>query len=157
MVMKLTKELFENVIAYVFSEPGAMGAGGFIECLNSDGDMFSVCYLSEETSWEKIKANFDGINACRFNGPHKNAFYSSSVLRLGGNDDVITTIKEGWREVCFDCGHHFVCKEEYARVFIDFFEGMSGCEIICEGMEKIKEANLVEQLDSIRSRYLSED
>lgn len=151
--MKLTKELFEDVIAYIFSEPGAMGAGGYVKCLNSNGDTFYVCYLDEETSWEVLKENFDGINGCSFNGPHRNAFYSANVFVLGGNDDVVTTIKEGWREICFDCGNHFVCKEEYARGFIDFFEGMEDFEIICEGMGKIKEANFVDQLESISKKY----
>lgn len=31
--MKLTKNLFEDVVAYIFAEPGAMGAAGSIECL----------------------------------------------------------------------------------------------------------------------------
>ena len=148
MVMKLTKELFENVIAYIFSEPGAMGAGGYIKCLNSNGDTFSVCYLDETTGWEKIKENFEGINGCKFNGPHRNAFYSANVLAIGRNDDIVTTIKEGWREICFDCGHHFVCKEEYASGFIDFFEGMESYEIILYGMDKITKANFVDVLKS---------
>lgn len=39
--MKLTKELFKDVIAYIFAEPGAMGAGGCIECLRLSGELFS--------------------------------------------------------------------------------------------------------------------
>lgn len=31
--MELTKTLFEDVVAYMISEPGAMGAAGRIECL----------------------------------------------------------------------------------------------------------------------------
>ena len=117
MVMKLTKELFENVIAYIISEPGAMGAGGYIECLNSNGDTFSVCSLDEATGWEKIKENFEGINGCKFNGPHRNAFYSANVLAIGRNDDIVTTIKEGWRDMLrlrtSFCVQRRVCKWIY--------------------------------------------
>lgn len=151
--MKLTKELFEDVVAYIFAEPGAMGASGVIECLKVTGDTFNVCYLDEETNWELIKENFAAINGCKFNGPHRKAYYSANVLVLGGNDDIVTTINDGWREICFDCGNHFVCKEEYARGFIKFFEGMDGCQIICDGMEKIQDEHFVEKLDSIEKEY----
>ena len=49
--MKLTKELFEDVVAYIFAEPGAMGASGVIECLKATGEIFNICYLDEETNW----------------------------------------------------------------------------------------------------------
>ena len=68
--MKLTKQLFEDVIAYIFAEPGAMGASGVIECLKVTGETFKVCYLDEKTNWKLVKENFDAINGCKFNGPH---------------------------------------------------------------------------------------
>ena len=40
--MKLTKNLFEDVVAYIFAEPGAMGAAGSIECLKSNGESFRL-------------------------------------------------------------------------------------------------------------------
>ena len=145
--MKLSKELFEDVIAYIFAEPGAMGAGGCIECLTSNGDTFFFSYLDEETNWELVKENFEGINGCKFNGPYRNAHFSANLICIGGSDDeIITTIKEGWREGCFDVGNHFVCKEEYANAFIEFFEGMKGYEIICDGIRKIQKEKFVEKL-----------
>ena len=151
--MKLTKELFEDVVAYIFAEPGAMGASGVIECLKATGEIFNVCYLDEETNWELVKENFKAINGCKFNGPHRKAFYSANVLVIGGDDDIVTTINDGWREICFDCGNHFVCKEEYARGFIKFFDGMEGYQIICEGMKKIQDEHFVKKLDSIEKEY----
>lgn len=151
--MKLSKELFEDVVAYIFAEPGAMGAGGEIECLKATGETFNVCYLNEETNWKLVKENFKAINGCRFNGPHRKAFYSANVLVFGGDEDIVTTINDGWREICFDCGNHFVCKEEYARGFIKFFEGMDGCQIICEGMKKIQDEHFIEKLDVIAKEY----
>lgn len=152
--MTLTKELFEDVVAYIIAEPGAMGASGELECLKSTGETFCVCYLDEETNWELIKENFEAINGCKFNGPHRDAVYSADVLVFGGGDDIVTTINDGWREICFDCGNHFVCKEEYACGFIELFEGMDGCQIICEGMEKIKKEHFVEKLNSIEKGLL---
>ena len=43
--MKLTKNLFEDVVAYIFAEPGAMGAAGSIECLKSNGESFIFFYI----------------------------------------------------------------------------------------------------------------
>ena len=40
--MKLEKDLFDDVIAYIIGEPGAMGANGIIECLNSTGEVFHI-------------------------------------------------------------------------------------------------------------------
>ena len=151
--MKLEKDLFDDVIAYIIGEPGAMGANGIIECLNSTGEVFHICYLDEETSWEKIKKCFDGINGCKFNGPDRKSFFSTNILVLGGDYDIVTTIKEGWREICFDCGNHFVCKEEYAHGFIEFFMGLEGYQIICDGMEKIKKEKFCEKLNDIAEEY----
>lgn len=151
--MKLEKDLFNNVIAYIFGEPGAMGANGMIECLNNTGEVFRICYFDKETSWEKVKECFDGINGCKFNGPDRKAFFSANFLVIGGSKDIVTTIKEGWREICFDCGNHFVCKEEYAHGFIEFFMGMEGYQIICDGMEKIKKEKFYEKLNDIAEEY----
>lgn len=54
--MKLEKDLFDDVIAYIIGEPGAMGANGIIECLNSTGEVFHICYFDEETSWERLRS-----------------------------------------------------------------------------------------------------
>ena len=145
--MKLTKELFEDVIAYIFAEPGAMGAGGDIECLKLSGEPFFFSYLDEESNWKLVKENFEGINGCKFNGPHRDVVNSANILCLGSFDDeIVTTIKEGWREVCFDAGNHFVCKAEYADAFAKFFDGMEGYEIICDGFRKIQNEKFIETL-----------
>lgn len=93
--MKLEKDLFDDFIAYIIGEPGAMGANGIIECLNSTGEVFHICYLDEETSWEKIKECFDGINGCKFNGPDRKSFFSTNILVLG-DDDIVTTIRRSY-------------------------------------------------------------
>ena len=69
--MELNKELFEDVIVYQFSELGAMGPAGTVSFLKKTGECFVLDYTSDETPWEDIKANFPGINGCRFNGPQR--------------------------------------------------------------------------------------
>ena len=135
--MKLTKNLFEDVVAYIFAEPGAMGAAGSIECLKSNGESFIFFYIDEETNWQKTKECFDGIN--------------------GGNDDIVTKIKPGWKEIAFDAGNHFVCKKEYSRGFIEFFSGMKPYEIIVDGMNKIKKEHFYEKLDDIANAFYRQE
>ena len=139
--MKLTKDLFKDVIAYIFSEPGAMGSPGDVEFINSDGTTFVVCYMSSESSWDNLKENFEEINRCKFNGPYKDALFYGDCIRIAGSNDIVTTINAGWRELCFDSGNHFVCKEEYVQIFIDLFMGMESYEIICNGVNMIQESN----------------
>lgn len=67
-----------------------MGAAGSIECLKSNGESFIFFYIDEETNWQKTKECFDGINGCKFNGPHPKTFYKESLLSLGGNDEIVT-------------------------------------------------------------------
>lgn len=155
--MKLTKNLFEDVVTYIFAEPGAMGAAGSIECLKSNGESFIFFYIDEETNWQKTKECFDGINGCKFNGPHPKTFYKESLLSLGGNDEIVTKIKPGWKEIAFDAGNHFVCKKEYSRGFIDFFSGMKPYEIIVDGMNKIKKEHFYEKLDDIANAFYRQE
>ena len=86
--MKLSKELFKDVVAYIIGEPGAMGVGGEIKCLKASGESFMFSYLGKETNWESVKENFEGINGCKFNGPHRNSYYSANVVALGGDNDI---------------------------------------------------------------------
>lgn len=89
----------------------------------------------------------------KFNGPHKDVFYSGECFRIGGSNDIVTTINNGWREICFDCGNHFICKEEYAQGFIDLFKGMECFEIICDGVETIQATNFADKLELIADKY----
>lgn len=75
-------------------------------------------------------------------------------LDVDGVLNTRTTVKRTpWREICFDCGNHFICKEEYAHGFIEFFMGMEGYQIICDGMEKIKKEKFYEKLNNIAEEY----
>lgn len=142
----IDNKTFENVIAYIFSELGAMGENGTIECLEKSGERFSVDYRNEETEWEKIKECWPAINGCKFNGPDEQASIIPFLIFLGTDYGPCTHINDGWKEICFDCGNHFVVKEEFADKFLEFFKDMEGFMIICDGMDKIEEEKFVETL-----------
>ena len=64
--MKLTDELFNDVIVYRISELGAMGPNGSLTILKKNGETFEFDYLSDKTPWEEIKRCFPGINAVSY-------------------------------------------------------------------------------------------
>ena len=53
MANKLTKEMFQEVIAFFVSEWGAMGPNGTMGFYTRSGEYFQVNYLSEETPYQK--------------------------------------------------------------------------------------------------------
>lgn len=141
----LTPETFENVVAYILSEPGAMGCSGTVHCLNNDGSVFAVDYREEQTSWERLKEYFAAINGCRFFGPAKDVDICNSVLFIGFSKGT-TYINEGWKEICFDCGNHFIVREKDAKAFLDLFNGLTPCEVICDGFDIVRKEELYKQL-----------
>lgn len=48
-----------------------MGPARTIEFLKRTGESFEIDYGQEETSWEKVKENFEEFNGCIFSGPIK--------------------------------------------------------------------------------------
>ena len=146
--MKLTKELFEDVIVYRMSEPGAMGYGGVIEFLKKSGESFELNYLSEATPWEEIKKFFPAIKGCRFNGRPMGEENSSGEIVIGA-DGALTKVNFGWKLMYLDFGHHMVCKEQYFSTLKEVFKDMDNCEIAFNGIEKLKEVNFVGRSDEI--------
>ena len=112
--MKLTKELFHDVVAFVFSEPGAMGCAGTIRFLRANGQSFFIDYL-EGNTWSLLKETFSGVKEAVFNGPNPLTPYVANVFVLGGSpDDPKPKNAEGWHEIAFDCGNHMSVRREYA-------------------------------------------
>lgn len=136
--MKLTKELFHDVVAFVFSEPGAMGCAGTIRFLRANGQSFFIDYL-EGNTWSLLKETFSGVKEAVFNGPNPLTPYVANVFALGGSpDDPKPKNAEGWHEIAFDCGNHMSVRREYARGFINLFAGKEPTEIILDGFDIIR-------------------
>lgn len=139
---KINDKTFDDVICYVFAEPGAMGAHCTIECMTSRGEVFTVHYDFEETSWEKIKECWPAINGCKFNGAHANCAMRSHSICIGGSAEPVTTLNPGYKELAFDCGNHFICKDEYYDEFLKLFSESEAYEVILYGFDKIIEKGI---------------
>ena len=61
---EIDKRIVWSCYCLYFSEPGAMGAGGCFEWLRLSGEPFFFSYIDEESKWELVKEDFEGINGC---------------------------------------------------------------------------------------------
>lgn len=151
--MKLTKELFHDVVAFVFSEPGAMGCAGTIRFLRANGQSFFIDYL-EGNTWSLLKETFSGVKEAVFNGPNPLTPYVANVFALGGSpDDPKPKNAEGWHEIAFDCGNHMSVRREYARGFINLFAGKEPTEIILDGFDIIRKEKALGRLEEFADAY----
>ena len=60
----MNKEMFNDVFAFAFSEPGAMGAGGYIDCMTTSGSRFDICYCSMRHQGVRGKNVFRCLGRC---------------------------------------------------------------------------------------------
>lgn len=139
--MKLTKELFEDVIVYRISELGAMGPAYTLECLKMNGEHFVLNYISDKTPWEEIKKNFPGINGCKFNGPVREE-----------ESEVSTRVNSGWKHMWLGYGNHLVCKEELYSELKEIFKDMDNCDITFDLVEKLHEVGFTDHLNEMEER-----
>lgn len=112
----------KDVIAYVYGELGAARLDEIVfRCLKASGENFGVSQLR---NFEELKKIFGDINGCEFDGPN-------------------SIIKEGWQEICYYEGYHFVCKDEYAEKFRKFFDGWNSSRIVINGIYDIAKSNII--------------
>ena len=144
--MKLTNELFNDVIAYRMSEPGAMGPSGSLAILKKNGESFEFDYLSDKTPWEEIKRCFPGINGCRFNGPMIDEKRGEGELVIGGFGKS-TTVNPGWKHFYLDFGNHLVCKEEYYEKLEKTFKGFDNIDITFDWIKILNESGFIQDIN----------
>lgn len=126
----LKKEMFENVAAFSFSEPGAMGANGTMTFYRETGESFTINYLSEETPYSEIKELFPVLKECYWNGSMRAESAALRTIVIGGSpEDKETCIPKDWRHIYLDFGNHLTVKRGVYRFVKDLFEEKENCEI----------------------------
>lgn len=154
--MELTKELFKDIIAYRLSEPGAMGPARTIEFLKRTGESFEIDYGQEETSWKKVKENFEEMNRCIFNGPMKNEVTSSNTIIIGmseNEENAYTKIRPGWKHFYLDFGNHLVVKNEYFLEFRDIFKNVENIDRTFDLVKIIHKTDFFKRIDFIEREF----
>lgn len=150
---KLEQNNFKNIIAFMFSEIGSMGPRD-ITFYAEEGKSFSVDYLSEETSYSKLKELFPVLKECYWNGPMKHEMAAGVTVVIGGiADDKETRVAQGWRHIYLDVGNHLAVREEYYRAFQEIFSGKDNCDITFSWTDMLDEANFVERASEVAGAY----
>lgn len=143
----MNKEQFNDVFVFAFSEPGAMGAGGYIHCITDKGNRFSICYLSDDTPWNEVKNCFPMLKECCFNGPMKNRPSSKPEIVIYLDDknmDKETKVAAGWKHMYMGAGNHLVIREDHYKAYSEQLKDLMEeadiyCEWISRAMKYIKE------------------
>lgn len=150
---KLVKEVFDDVIVFSVSEPGAMGPNN-MTFYTKAGEYFSVEHTDSDT-YAELKEAYPVLKECFWNGPMKNEIASIFSIVIGGSlDDKKTTIPSGMRHIYLDYGNHVVVKEEYYRAVKDIFADKSKCDLTFHWAKFLKDAEFAgSRLDDIASAY----
>lgn len=154
---KLDRKMFEDVVVFSFSEPGAMGPND-MSFFKSNGESFRLDYKSEETPYSMIKELFPVLRDCYWNGPMRKEAVVSGTIVLGGlSDDRETCVADGWRHIYLDCGNHIAVKKELYYAVKDIFYRIDNCDITFEWPNMLKEASFAEKMDAHIKAYREQE
>lgn len=150
----LTKEMFENIAAFSFSEPGAMGANGTMTFYKETGESFTINYLSEETPYSEIKELFPALKECYWNGPMRTDPAALRTIVIGGSpDDKETSIPKGWRHIYLDFGNHLTVKQEMYSFMKDLFKEKDNCEVTFGWADMLDEADFSARIPELMAVF----
>lgn len=155
---KIDKNMFEDIVVFSVSEPGAMGPLDM--CFyRRNGETFNLDYKSEETPYSMIKEYFPVLRDCYWDGPMKNETVASGTIVIGGSaDDRETCVAEGWRHIYLDYGNHLAVKKELYHAVKDILRGKDNCEITFYWPDMLANASFSKKIDEyIRSYYEQEE
>lgn len=155
---KLDRNMFEDVVVFSFSEPGAMGPND-MRFYKSNGETFEVDYKSEETPYSMIKELFPVLRDCYWDGPMIKEAAASRTLVIGGSpDDRETCVADGWRHIYLDYGNHIAVKKELYYTVKDIFYGKDNCDITFQWSDMLTDASFAKKIDEhIKAYYEQEE
>ena len=153
MANKLTKEMFQDVIAFFVSEWGAMGPNGTMGFYTRSGEYFQVNYLSEETPYQKVKEYFPALQGCCWNGPMKTDRAFPFTIVFGDDAGESTRIPDGYRHIYLDMGNHLCVREELFGYVKKFFQDKENVELTFGWQDILAEAKIEEKVEDITAAY----
>lgn len=151
----LTKEMFENIVAFSFSEPGAMGANGNMTFYRESGDCFTIDVLSNATSYSKVKEMFPLLKAYfGEEGPMRTESAAMRTIVIGGSlDDKETCIAKGWRHIYLYFAHHLTVIQEVYRFIIDILKEKANPEVTFRWTEILNEADFSAKIPELVTAF----
>ena len=155
---KLDRNLFEDIVVFSVSEPGAMGSND-MRFYKRSGESFVADYKSEETPYSMLKELFPVLKDCYWDGPMRNEAVALGTIVIGGSpDDKETCVAEGWRHMYLDYGNHIAVKKELYYAVKDIFYGKDNCDITFQWSDMLTEADFAKKIDEhIKAYYEQEE
>lgn len=148
--VELCKEVFEDVIAFSMSEPGAMDPHN-MTFLKSNGEFFYVDYMFEDT-YSILKEAFPALKECYWNGPMRSEAAAVTTIVIGGEGQE-TRIPRGWRHIYLDFGNHLPVKEALYGEAREILQGKDNCEITFDWVKILSAAGFTGKIDEISEKY----
>lgn len=153
MLNDLNKEMFEDVIVFSFSEPGAMGPND-VKFFKRTGEHFRVDYMSEKTPYSMLKECFPTLEDFYWNGPMRMDDAATFTIAIGGkSEDKETHIAEGWRHIYLDYGNHLAVKEELYHEVREIIRERDNCHVTFHWDEMLQSVGFAERIDSIEDSF----
>lgn len=152
---ELSKELFNDVVVFFESEPGAMGPSGTLEFLKKNGEHFYVDYIGEETPFSMLKELFpEVLDGAYFNGPKREEAASANTIIIGGSGQE-TTLPDGWKHIYLDFGNHLCVREELYRLVNKILResGKDNCDKTFKWAKILDEADFISKIDDAIKEY----
>ena len=145
----MDKKMFEDVVVFSVSEPGAMGPND-MTFYKKTGDTFTIDYKSDETPYSEIKEAFPMLQECFWNGPARGEKECEGTIVIGrANHDRRTRVAPGWKHIYLDYGNHLVVREELYEVLLETVEGKRNCDITFWWTDILKEKNFSSKITGL--------
>lgn len=91
----LSKELFENIVFFMFAKDGAMGEQGAINFVKKDGKLYHLNYMWGDINLEDVEEKFPTLARCKF-----------SIF------GIVSNVPVGWNYVNLGAGNHLIVTDE---------------------------------------------
>ncbi len=103
-----------DIIAFVLTEPGAMGMGGLFACITNKKEYAEYNYVNGDISYLELCQLFPIINKCVFNGAMPfDVVQDDGVIITNNANRKSTYVPEDWKHIYMKYGRHLVIREEY--------------------------------------------
>ena len=150
MSKELTKKLFEDVVVFFFSVPGAMGLHN-MSFYKKSGESFSVDYLSNETPYGLLKELFPVLQDCYWDGPMRGEKEAEGTFVFGReNDGRETHVAAGWKHMYLNYGNHLAIREELYDEVVHLFKGIGMSVITFDWIDILERAGFHKRIDEIK-------
>lgn len=139
---RIEKEMFEDIIVFSVSEPGAMGPND-ITFYKRSGECFTIDYLDDETYME-LREAFPVLKECFWNGAGKEEKECEGTVVVGVSPfDKRTHVAAGWKHIYLDFGNHLAVREEYYERVVNCIKGHDNCKITFYWTEMLQKSNCI--------------